>query len=1010
MKTLSCISALLVWSLSVSAVTIRIDPSTTSTSIGSAIDVNVQNADVADLYPYQLDLTFNPTILSASTMSGNSTPGYIPADVENGTVSVSATVAAEPATGLLVASIVVFVIRRTGRSALRSWLRAGLLALRPKTIKARLLLAGFAVAMLPTLIVAQSLDCAKLVPIQLPFLSDAAGWAKPEYYTTITTAYVTGRANRDLVARGPNGIMVWTWDSVLGSWIPGPSGPPLSDAAGWNRPENYLTIRYGDIDHDNQDELIARNVDGVHTWKYNPNSRTWAELGAVLPINSTDCVDASCYTTFRVGDIDGDGNADLIYRDRNALWAYSWKGSQWVLLGSIVALSDQPSGWNLEPYYTSINLADIDGKGGREVVARYVDGLHVWNWTGSAFAELIPKLADVSDDRGWKLPQYHLTMQYSRGVYDTLREGLVARDGDGLHVWSWNGDEWGRFDFTRFAGDFTRNDAYWNEPQFYRSIQLAHLAPGDGRPQVIALTPTGLGIWAYDPSSLQGQWKRVSTYTPISPGTGWALPQSYLTLQSPAAVRGQPLVLGRSPSSLVTLAYDPQSGLLGSAGKPGFPTVSVAAYQSVSQQLPPSDPKDNIRAHYTDLALKDSWGGYQATVKGLKGATPPQGVSPADFEATRQQIENELGMVPTVINWFTLSRGFIDEVYGDYPSLVTEVQLGITLDSNSSANVAFNWISAILKILSSIATISGQPQLSGVMSLESTVFSIAAAGPSGQGGLNPAVYQILQNLDQQRTNARDANSCATNAFLQNWALMSPLSQGVLDNSLNWNSVDQTAAEDAAENGYKYWLYQTLTPAAWSVLESCSRMYGCVISAGYPDEYIFDNGRASLYLSGGFRYVSPLVSTLDKLFKVPPAGYGTPLRDVFYGLNGWNLPGTLTTDSALNQARLRDVRQSVRGLMNEVRRNTIDESVRGSLLEPLEMVLEMLRESRPGGTMPRHTALNMLQLFQLRLQLHSGSKLTATSALAHAESAYGIAYLLTDYPAVEIQGTSHHTIQ
>lgn len=190
MKTQSCIPALLVWSLSASAATIRIDPSTTSTSIGSTIDVNVQIADGADLYAYQFDLTFNPAILSASTMSEasflagggstffipgaidnvlgsitltantlqgpvpgvsgsgrvaiiqftaltagtstitlsnvvlvNSTAADIPANVENGTVSVSATVAPEPASGRLVASIIAFVIARNRERCLRSWLQ-----------------------------------------------------------------------------------------------------------------------------------------------------------------------------------------------------------------------------------------------------------------------------------------------------------------------------------------------------------------------------------------------------------------------------------------------------------------------------------------------------------------------------------------------------------------------------------------------------------------------------------------------------------------------------------------------------------------------------------------------------------------------------------------------------------------------------------------------------------------------------------------------------------------------
>lgn len=143
----------------------------------------------------------------------------------------------------------------------------------------------------------------------------------------------------------------------------------------------------------------------------------------------------------------------------------------------------------------------------------------------------------------------------------------------------------GRIDFTRYAGDFTRHQVYWNEPQYYRSIRIAQLDPNDARLQVIALTPNGLGVWAYDPSDNNLQWKNVSTYSAISPATGWALPQSYLTLQSAVVQQSRTIFLGRGPANLVTLAYDAHSGLA-PATKPGFPAISTSAYQWISQQLP----------------------------------------------------------------------------------------------------------------------------------------------------------------------------------------------------------------------------------------------------------------------------------------------------------------------------------------------------------------------------------------------------------------------------------------
>jgi hypothetical protein len=66
----------MIWAVSVlvfcdaaSAATIMIEPTLSTTFVGGAINVTVQVTDVTDLYAYQFDVSFDPTVLSTTDVS-----------------------------------------------------------------------------------------------------------------------------------------------------------------------------------------------------------------------------------------------------------------------------------------------------------------------------------------------------------------------------------------------------------------------------------------------------------------------------------------------------------------------------------------------------------------------------------------------------------------------------------------------------------------------------------------------------------------------------------------------------------------------------------------------------------------------------------------------------------------------------------------------------------------------------------------------------------------------------
>jgi len=105
MKKNSCLSAALsstaiaLWGSAVSAqvATISVDPTTQTTSTGTVVTVDVDIANVSNLYGYQFDLTFNPSILRAVSstegpfLSSGGSTFFIPGTNDNVGGTVSAT-------------------------------------------------------------------------------------------------------------------------------------------------------------------------------------------------------------------------------------------------------------------------------------------------------------------------------------------------------------------------------------------------------------------------------------------------------------------------------------------------------------------------------------------------------------------------------------------------------------------------------------------------------------------------------------------------------------------------------------------------------------------------------------------------------------------------------------------------------------------------------------------------------------------------------------------------------
>jgi general secretion pathway protein D len=80
------------------AATLSIDPSSLTVGVGQSFDLNVDIANVSDLFAFQFDIAFNPAVLSATSVSegsflpGGGTTAFVPGTIDNtaGKIAVTA--------------------------------------------------------------------------------------------------------------------------------------------------------------------------------------------------------------------------------------------------------------------------------------------------------------------------------------------------------------------------------------------------------------------------------------------------------------------------------------------------------------------------------------------------------------------------------------------------------------------------------------------------------------------------------------------------------------------------------------------------------------------------------------------------------------------------------------------------------------------------------------------------------------------------------------------------------
>jgi len=388
-----------------------------------------------------------------------------------------------------------------------------------------------------------------LPPTSGSIFSDLAGWNKPEYYTTIQFADVDGCGHPEVFGRAIDGIKFFTYVQDQG-WSLHSSLSGLSDAEGGNKYPYYLSIRGADIDGDGQAEIVGRSSTRLEVYKWIAEVKQWAfYTGQGIFTDSADGWDsATQWSTIQWADLDRDGRVEALGRGPDGIRVYKFH-KETRLFEQIALLPDfsDDTGWVDPSWYRTIQCADIDGCGAKEILGRNAEGVQVYKFSDGAFKHH-STIGFFGDANGFREdPRYYLTIKsgYLKGPGAA---SVIGRSPSGLVVYGYTAEKgWVEEALVGWMSDAMG----WNQPEYYSTIQCADV-DDDGREELIARGAGGVVIskfdWTVRPLSLK-TWDGP----PWSDANGWNDEMYYSTIQC-AALGGTSFtrksIFGRSPTGM----------------------------------------------------------------------------------------------------------------------------------------------------------------------------------------------------------------------------------------------------------------------------------------------------------------------------------------------------------------------------------------------------------------------------------------------------------------------------
>ncbi|MEM9176719.1 MAG: FG-GAP-like repeat-containing protein [Myxococcota bacterium] len=285
---------------------------------------------------------------------------------------------------------------------------------------------------------AVGIDCARAIgdgrfePAQPwhPDFGDDDSWEPPEHGTTLRLADIDGDGRADVCGRGNLGVYCARSSGLdffdFRLWT-----STFSDADGGTAPQTWGSLQLGDIDGDGDADLCGHRAGAVHCLRSNGvtfeaavawETSAWeAALG--LPA-------AQAGRTMMLGDVDGDGAADLCERGAGGVWcaladpaANRFRDRAMRSQGEYA----DALGWSgAEGYWGTLRLGDFSGDGQADLCGRGGAGVLCLYSMDGRFSAPNHLLTDAYGDAAGFLPVERATTFRMADVDGDGRADLCA--------------------------------------------------------------------------------------------------------------------------------------------------------------------------------------------------------------------------------------------------------------------------------------------------------------------------------------------------------------------------------------------------------------------------------------------------------------------------------------------------------------------------------------------------------------------------------------------------------
>jgi trypsin/VCBS repeat protein len=295
-------------------------------------------------------------------------------------------------------------------------------------------------------------------------------------------------ANGQLELPGDSGSSCWNGSGLTGE-----------DKAG--NPTNYNRQTAAPAFHD---WLISLVAPGAPTVQLCGRGRTGmdcalasgATFGTVTTWQS-DFSDANSwnsgpeyYSTIQLADVNGDGKPDVCGRGRAGIDCALSTGTSFGSVSVWQSDFSDANSWNSGPqYYSTIRFADINGDGKADVCGRGRAGINCALSNGTSFGPVTVWQSSFSDAAGWNTgPEYYSTIRLV-DVNGDHKADLCARGRAGIVCALSNGTSFGAANV--WQSSFSDANGWNSGAQYYSTIRFADL-DGDGKADVCGRGSAGI--------------------------------------------------------------------------------------------------------------------------------------------------------------------------------------------------------------------------------------------------------------------------------------------------------------------------------------------------------------------------------------------------------------------------------------------------------------------------------------------------------------------------------------